>query len=110
VAARAVVEVLLYNSDAKGTYLVEGPCWVVVLGLVVQMIQGVEAAATVAVLGVEEFLVDAAAAGLVVLVVAAPAVVAVQLLMVVVVVIQVVVVGSVFVAMATGVELLPVKL
>lgn len=108
-AARAVVEVLLYNSDAKGTYLEEGPCWVVVLGLVVQMIQGVEAAAMVAVLGVEEFLVDAAA-GLVVLVVAAAAVVAVQLLMVVVVVIQVVVAGSVFVAMATGVELLPVKL
>lgn len=107
-AARAVVEVLLYNSDAKGTYLVEGPCWVVVLGLVAQMIQGVEAAAMVAVLEVEEFLVDAAAAGLVVLVVAA--VVAVQLLMVVVVVIQVVVAGSVFVAMATGVELLPVKL
>lgn len=107
-AAQAVVEVLLYNSDAKGTYL-EGPCWVVVLGLVVQMIQGVEAAAMVAVLGVEEFLVDAAA-GRVVLVVAAAAVVAAQLLMVVVVVIQVVVAGSVFVAMVTGVELLPVKL
>jgi hypothetical protein len=105
VAARAVVEVLLYNSDAKGTYLVEEPCWVVVLGLVVQMIHGVEVAAMVAVLGVEELLVDAAAAGLVVLVVA---VAAVQLLMVVV--IQVVVAGSVFVAMATGVELLPVKL
>jgi len=109
VAARAVVEVLLYNSDAKGTYLVEEPCWVVVLGLVVQMIQGVEVAAMVAVLGVEEFLVDAAA-GLVVLVVAAAAVVAVQLLKVVAVVIQVVVADSVFVAMATGVELLPVKL
>lgn len=107
-AARAVVEVLLCNSDAKGTYLVEGPCWVVVLGLVVWMIQGVEAAAMVASLGVEEFLVDAAvAAGLVVPVVA---VVAVQLLMVVVAVIQVVVAGSVFVAMATRVELLPVKL
>ena len=106
-AAQAVVEVLLYNSDAKGTYLVEEPCWVVVLGLVVQMIQEVEVAAMVAVLGVEEFLVDAAAAGLVVLVVAAAAV---QLLMVVVVVIQVVVAGSVFVAMATAVELLPVKL
>lgn len=76
-AARAVVEVLLYNSDAKGTYLVEGPCWVVVLGLVVQMIQEVEAAATVAVLGVEVFLVDVAAAGLVGLVVAVAAVVAV---------------------------------
>lgn len=104
-AARAVVEVLLYNSDAKGTYLVEEPCWVVVLGLVVQMIQGVEVAAMVAVLGVERFLVDVAA-GLVLVV----AVVAVQLLMVVVVVIQVVVAGSVFAAMATGVELLPVKL
>ena len=105
-AAQAVVEVLLYNSDAKGTYLMEGPCWVVVLGLVVQIIQEVEAAAMVEVLGVQKFLVDAAA-GLVLLVVAAAAV---QLLMVVLVVIQVVVAGSVSVAMATGVELLPVKL
>lgn len=109
-AGQAVVEVLLYNSDAKGTYPVEGPCWVVVLALVVQMIQGVEAAAMVVVLGVEEFLVEAAAAAAGLVVVAVVAVAAVQLLMVVGVVIQVVVAGSVLVAMATGVELLPVKL
>lgn len=106
-AGQAVAEVPLYNSDAKGTYLVEGPCWVVVLALVVQMKQGVEAAAMVVVLGVEEFLVEAAAGLAVVPVVA---VVAVELLMGVGVVIQVVVAGFVFAAMATEVELLPVKL
>lgn len=106
-AGQAVVEVLQYNSDAKETYLVEGPCWVVVQGLVVQMIQEVEAAAMVAILGVEEFLVEAAAAGLVVVVVAAAAV---ELLMVAGVVTRVAEAGSVFAAMATGVGLLPVKL
>lgn len=91
----------------------EGPCWVAVLDLVLWMMPGrVEAAAMVADPGVEELLlVMAAVAAAVVVVVAAAVVVVVaaELLMAVAVVIQAVAAVSVIVAMARGVELMPVK-
>jgi hypothetical protein len=78
------------------------------------MIREVEAAAMGAVLGVEELQVGVAAAlvvavAVLTVVVVVAAVVAGQLLRVAVAVIQVEVAGSVFVTMATRVELLPVK-
>lgn len=85
----------------------EGPCWVVVLGLVQWLIRGVEAAAMEADPGEEELHVRVAAAPAVAAVVAVlvvSAVVAVEL-----VVIQVVVAGSVSVAMVTAEELLVVR-
>lgn len=83
----------------------EGPYWVVVLGLVLWLIRGVEAAAMVADPGVEELHVGFAAAPAVAAVLVAAAVVAGEL-----VVIQVAVVGSASAAMATVVGLLLVKL